>query len=55
MLMKDKKENILVQNNFLVFSYFSALEISPSRNSVDYSLTKRKFQCNPQFCKHVHI
>lgn len=29
MLVKDPKENMLVQNTYLAFSYFSALEIPP--------------------------
>lgn len=46
---KDPKENMLVQNTYLAFSYFSALEIPPRLTTC---LIKRKFQCNSQFCKH---
>lgn len=42
MLVKNPKENMLVQNTFLAFSYFSVIEIPPSSNSVDYRSYKKK-------------
>lgn len=56
MLVKDSKENVLVQNtSFKAFSYFSVLEIPPNSNSVDYKTYKKEIPMQFPFCKHTHV
>lgn len=55
MLVKDSKENVLVQNtSFKAFSHFSVLEIPPNSNSVDYKTYKQEIPMQFPFCKHTY-